>query len=182
MNDNSHYTEYTVEQKSEGKYRTRRLLLVLAYIVYAIAFFLFFTVGPIRIYPLIALLPVSLWMIVFFTWRYVSVEHEYTIASGTMTFADIYGGRSRKTMLEVKIKEMSEIAPLTEEARKKCSGAEFTQTYNFLSSQSTPDAFYAICNQEGSKKIVIFFEATEKALKIMKFYNSSALTMGKTRY
>ena len=182
MNENSNYTEYTVEQKAEGKYLTRRILLVLLYVVFTIGYFLFFTIGPIKLYPLIAILPIFLWILIFFTWRYVAVEHEYTIASGTMTFSDIYGNRSRRTLLEAKIKDMSEIAPLTEESRKKCTGEGISKVYDFLSTQSSPDAYYAICAKEGGVRIAIFFEATEKSLKIMKFYNSSAVTLSKTRY
>lgn len=181
MNESTNFAEYTVQQKAEGKYLTRKLLLIGFYVLFSVGYFLFFTVGPVKIVMLIALLPVFLWIIIHFTWRYGSVEHEYTIVSGTMTLTEVFGNRSRKVIFEAKIKDMSVIAPWNEEARSKLP-AGVIKTYDMLSTKSSPDAYYAICSVEGGQKILVLFEAIEKALKIMRFYNASAVVVTKTRY
>jgi Invasion protein B, involved in pathogenesis len=181
MNENSNFAEYTVSQKAEGKYLRMRILLLSGYIAFAAVYFWFFVLGPIKIPMLVALLPLFIWIIHFFTWRYADVEHEYTIASGTMTLSNVYGNRSRRTLFETKVKDMSVIAPWNEEAKAKLPNG-ITKTIDMLSSQKSPDAYYAICNAEGGQKVLILFDAIEKSLKVMKFYNATATTVTKTRY
>lgn len=181
MNENTNFVEYSVEQKPEGKYLARKILLIGFYVVFAAVYFFMLTLGPVKIPMLIALLPLFLWIIIFFTWRYAAVEHEYTIVSGTMRLAEVYGNKTHKTIIEVKIKDMSVIAPWNEEAKAKLP-AGISKTYNMLPSKSSPDAYYAVCGIEGGQKILILFDAIEKALKIMKFYNSAAIVVTKTRY
>jgi len=181
MNENSNFAEYTVSQKAEGKFLRRRILLIAGYILFAALYFWFFVMGPMKMPVFVSILPIFLWIIVFFTWRYVDLEHEYTIASGVMTLSDVYGNRSRKTLFETKVKDMSVIAPWNEESKAKLPNG-ITRTVNMLSSQKSPDAYYAICNVEGGQKVLILFDAIEKALKLMKFYNATAITITVTRY
>ena len=76
MNESINHVEYVVEQKPEGKNLTLRILLIAGYILFGLAYFIFFTV-KLKIVMLISLLPVFIWMLVFFTWRFAAVEHEY---------------------------------------------------------------------------------------------------------
>ncbi|HOA85354.1 MAG TPA: hypothetical protein PKN17_04925, partial [Bacillota bacterium] len=71
MNEFTSY-EFTVSQKYEGKYFWRRVALIAAYVFYVIAAFLIGAFARI-IVPLLAFVPLSAWVLVFFTWRYVSV-------------------------------------------------------------------------------------------------------------
>ena len=177
MNDSSNMAEYTVTQKAEGKYRTRRLLFILMYIGFALLYFLLFIT---KIPMLICILPIFIWMLVFFTWRFCSVEHEYSIASASVTFADIYGGRSRKTILEHKIKDMEKIAPLTDDAKADYADADIT--IDMRGSVHTPDGYFCTFRDESGKKTCVFFEATNKTLKAFKYYNSSTVMSTTLRY
>ena len=169
--------EYVVAPKKSGKYQLKRLLLMLSYVLYVVVLL---AVGLIvkLIVPLLALIPLSLWIIVFFTWRYVSVEHEYSIVSGEMTVADIYGGRSRKDLVVFRLKECAMIAPAHErqwQERAELFGAE--KVYSALSSPDAPDAYFAAFENEKGAKCIVYFEATERALRICRFYNPSATVM-----
>lgn len=55
--------EYTVEQKCEGKWRFRKALMLTLYILYTLAYFLIIYIT--RIIPLGALIPVTLWILIF---------------------------------------------------------------------------------------------------------------------
>ena len=79
--DSPGYSEYVVAKKAEGKNLLLRILLITLYMLFALSYFLFFTV-VLPIVMLIALLPLFVWMLVFFTWRYASVEIEYQMNSG----------------------------------------------------------------------------------------------------
>ena len=182
MNESSNYTEYAVRQKPEGQYLVRRILLILLYVAFGVGYFCFWTVGPIKITPMIAILPIFEWMLVFCTWRYASVEQEYTMASGVITFTDIYGSRSRKKKLEYTIKNMTKIAPATDEYKSEWSDAGKGRTFDFRGSVSSPDSYFFSCQDKSGKKVVVFFEATAKALKIFRFYNPSATVVSAVRF
>ena len=94
MNEFSNY-EFAVSQKVEGKWRAARLGLIAFYVIYPLVL-LFFTMQNPGFAPLYAFIPISLWLIIFITWRYVSVDYEYTTVSGTLTFTKVFGNRSRK--------------------------------------------------------------------------------------
>lgn len=129
--------------------------------------------------PFLALIPLCIWMLVFFTWRYVDVEFEISLISGTLTLSKIFGGRSRKRILEVRIKDMVAILPYTEENYEKVLRFSPTVEYRALSSNSSENAYFALFINDKEEKAVLFFEPDGeygKALKIMKFYNASSMT------
>ncbi len=172
--------EYVVAKKKTGNYAVKRVLLIVAYIFYALGLLLTGFMFEL-IVPLLALIPISLWIIVFFTWRYVSVEYEYSMVSGEVTVSEIYGGRSRKQKLIFRLKDCTMIAPLA--AREWQERAELfgaTKVYSALSAEDATDAYFATFENENKEKCIVYFEATEKALKICRFYNPSATVMTKT--
>ena len=173
MNDSANYAEYVVAQKSEGTYRLKRILMIVFYVLFIGG--VFATLCAVKIFPVIALLPVLGWFVIWQTWRFVSIEHEYVIASGTMTFTDILGNRTRKKLYEKKIKDMEKIAPMLPEYA--ADYADASVRYDWRGSVNSPDSYFFTCRDENGKKTVVFFEATNKAIKIMRFYNSQATVM-----
>lgn len=175
------YVEYSVECKSEGKLKMRKLWLILAYIAFVVLYFVLFTVIT-KIVPLVAILPLLVWILVFFTWRYTKVEYEYAILQGAFHFSVIYGGRTRKELLEVKIKDMTVIAPYEGEMIARTEAPDIARHYQFISSKDSPDRYAAIWVDEEGKKCSLLFEATNKTLKICKFYNQTATVVKQMRY
>ena len=183
MNDLFSTYEFVVAQKAEGRFLRRRILFVLMYIAYITAFL---TVGIItRIgIPLVALVPVTTWIIIFFTWRYVQVEYEYSITSGILVFTEIYGGRSRKKMLEVHIKDATAILPLSD-PRTEIEIERFAPetVYSGVPSKKAEDTYVMLFVDEKDKTkgqgkhIAFTFVATTQALKVLKYYNSLATTV-----
>jgi len=166
----NNYTEFTVAQKAEGTYRTKRLLMILLYAAYAVLYMLLFIT---KIPMLVALLPVTLWILIFFTWRFVSVEHEYMIASGVMTFVDILGGRSRQVLFAVTVKDMLEIAPVTGEG--KAWYADAKTVIDLRGSVKCTDGYAFTVKNDAGEKVAVLFAATDKAVKIMKYYNAATV-------
>ncbi len=188
MNEFNTY-EYTVAQKIEGKWKLARAGLITGYVLYVVIL-LFVGIFTRIIVPLLALIPVTLWMIVFCTWRYVKVEYEYSITSGIFTLSNVYGNRSRKKMLEIPIKDMTVVAPYNSEFPDQIADAdEKIQRFapevehKAVSSFDSPDVYYALYSDKNTgERGIIWFEATEKALKIFKFYNSTAAVVSKVRF
>ena len=92
------------------------------------------------------------------------------MTSGIMTFSRIYGGMRRKKVLELFIKDMREIAPRTAESDAKLRGRDIQKYYMFASHSTADDQYYALFEKDG-QLCVVYFEATEKTLKILRYYN-----------
>ncbi len=178
MNDFSTY-EYVVAQKLKGIEKLKKVGLVLLYVVFVIGWFIFGFAT--KLFPLLALCPVTLWMLIFFTWRYVQVDYEYSATSGVITFSEIYGNRSRKKLGEIILKSCTTIAPLNEKYDYLIDRFAPEKLINCLSCEGAEDAYFMLA-EVGGKKVVAYFEATEKFLKICRFYNAPATTVVKVRY
>ena len=168
------YFEYAVEEKNSGKNRLLRTMLVLAYVVYSAAFFILFY--TLLIPQIIALLPFTLLIIVPLTWRYVSVTHEYIISTGEISFAHIYANRKRKEIVKLPIRELCRVEPCAHQGRDE--KGNFFRTYDFRSSPDSPDAYRIVYNDEKGRRCLVLFDATKKALKLMRIYNPSGVVGG----
>lgn len=175
--------EHAVRRRAEGRLVAARVGLILVYILFVCGWLLFGLKTRILV-PLLALIPITLWMLVFFTWRYVSVEYEYSITSGVLTFSKIFGGRSRKKVFEVRLREVVRIAPLGDAAEYE-KGMAYRPERSFfgVSSLSAPDVYYLLfehAEKKQKRRAVYYFEATQKALHICRYYNPSATVMSET--
>ncbi len=170
MNEYSNYFEYCVEVKNEGALRLKRFLLVLAYILFPVV--LFSVLCLLRLYVLGCFTVILTAILCFFTWRYVQIEYEYIVVKGEMSFSKIFGRRSRREFLKVRIQDMSMLAPYKDsyKARADLIGKK----YFAVSSMKSPDIYAAIF-KEGKKneQAVVLFEATSKFVHLAKFYNSA---------
>ena len=118
----------------------------------------------------LAILPLAFLGIVLYFWKIFNCELEYSMVSGVMTFTRIYGGVKRKKVLELVIKDMREIAPRTSETSVELQVKGIEKIYMFSSHSTAIDQYYAIFEENG-KRCAVYFEATEKTLKILRYYN-----------
>ncbi len=172
MGDNaaSTFVNYGVKKKPEGKYRLSRILMITGYIVFALAFFVFF--ATMNILPIIALLPVLTWILVFFTWRFVSIEYEYYILDGEFRLTQVYGSKNMRELCRVRISAMDSVAPYRGENKAKADAFDEKDRICGVSSMDNPDIYYAVFKDESGASRAVFFEATEKTLKVIKYYKS----------
>ena len=103
--------------------------------------------------------------------RYASLEFEYTIAEGVVTFSEIYGKRARRVTREFEIRSCAVVAPRGDE-RLAAFGA--TDEYYAVSSAEAQNVYGAAYDAEKGKKTVVYFEATEQSLRIFRAYNPRA--------
>ncbi len=166
--------EYVVSPKAQRSWRVRRVLMIVAYVVYTVGAFVLGSISGLLV-PMLALVPLSTWIIVFFTWRYVSVEYEYSLTGGVMTLTYVYGGRSRKVAAEIRIKEASMIAPFDGEYIKRAEAYTPEETLDFTADLQHPDVYCLLYETEEERRGIVYFEATERALKILRYYNPSTV-------
>ncbi len=173
MDPSSTY-EYVASPRKQPAYRLKRALMVIAYAVYVVALLIVGMTTKLLV-PMLALVPLSLWIIVFFTWRYVSVEYEYSLTGGVMSLSYIYGGRSRKHVADIRIKSMSAVAPFDGEYIKQAEAYAPEHTLDFTSDLQKPEVYYALYETEEGRRGILYFEATEQTLKILRYYNSAVV-------
>ncbi len=167
--------EFSVEQKVEGKWRIYRILAAIGYIVFALSFF-FVAVRVRLLLPFVALVPIFVWMLVFFTWRFTRPEYELATVSNTLRFTIVYGNRTRRPQFEVEFRKMHKIAPYDERGEADVKRFAPDRVYCAASSMQAPNLYYAIW-EEDKRHYVLYFEPTDHLLKICKYYNSAATVL-----
>ena len=163
--------EFVVDERAEGKRKTVKFLGRFALLAFIGAFVAFTFI--IRM-PMLAILPLLLLGLVLYFWKIFNCELEYSITSGIMTFSRIYGGMKRKKVLEVTIKDFREIAPRTPESDAELKARGVSKTYMFASHSTAEDQDYATFEENG-QLCVVYFEATEKTLKLLRYYNHTTV-------
>ena len=164
--------EYTVSKKSEGGYRLHRLAMLLFYVVFIAAFFV--TLYKIGIIQVFALAPLLLWILIFFTWRYVSVEYKYRVESGKLIFFNVYGSKTHKQKATFHLKAAEAFLPL-EEAKTLIDEYKPQKTYSFLSSAKAPKDAYAFMIKDNGKRTLVLLEAPLSPRKEIVYYLSDAV-------
>ena len=170
---------FTVTKKPEGKYKQKRILFVLGYIAFGLLYF--FGLFTAHLYAFIAFIVLLEWILVFFTWRYVSVEYKYEIESSNVNFYVIYGGKSKKLMLTRHIKDFEEIKPLDNVVKEDIKNGKYTIVNDFRSSDNSEDGYYAAYTDENGRTAIVCFDGSQKTLKLFKYYNSKTV-VAPTRY
>ena len=164
--------EYTVRQKKPPTLVAKRISLVLFYVLWTLGLVLLgISFGLIA--PLLALIPLSLWVWVFLTWRLTQVEYEYSYFAGKLTVSRILGGRSRRVLCEITLRHLVSIRPCTEDAIARAESFGVSKPILAASSTDAPDLYVALWEEDGERG-VLYLEPNEKALKIIKNYNMSA--------
>jgi hypothetical protein len=151
-----------------------------AYILYVVVFFLAIYIT--RIFPLGALIPVTLWIIIYFTWRYVKPDYKYTIAQGDMTFTISYGKKKKPTKPKTSFKVSSAVA-IAPKAELADAIREFhpKHIYSAVPSVKSTDVYAALYENGAGERFVFYFVATAAALKLLRFLNSKTVVT-KTTY
>ena len=171
--------EYVVSEKKTTALVMKRISLILLYILWAVVLL----AGGMMIrlvVPFLAFIPLTLWILVFLTWRFTQVEYEYSFFSGKLTVCRILGGRSRKTLVTLTIKELAEVYPCRDEFVDKANAYRPDRTVYAASDRSASGLYAATWKDEEGRRCLLWFEPNEKALKILRYYNASALASART--
>ncbi len=167
MNEFENY-EYVIALKPCGKTRLKKAGLIALYILFVISWLAFGLNTP---FPaLLALIPLTTWILVFLTWRYSNVEYEYSVASGIVTFSKIFGGRSRKKVFELDLRSVERLIPIKDrDIERILNDYEPKFEISFLSSPDAPDAYLALFAEDDTK-CAVRLEILPKMMRSCKLY------------
>ncbi len=165
---NRGYAEFSVKKSSCGSYRSARIAVIVGYILLIGGLCVLLAIK----FPMgIAIMPILGWMLVFFTWRYVSVEYKYTVDHATFTAVAVYGGKSERTLVKLAAKDIECVEPFD------ATLADMAGTVDLRPFPDCPDSYMLMGVDGQGKKVCVLFEATNGILKALRFYNSKAVVM-----
>ena len=184
MDGSINYAEYTVTQKAEGKFLKRKLfwlavygLIIFAYIGLMVKLSNYGVLVAILTVPFI---PMTVMVVRYFTWnRFVKIEHKYEVVNAKLRITEGYGPKREEVVFENLLSEFSSIGPMDEAHREKWENAD--RILECRGSMKSPESYYARLEKDG-KSMVVRFEAINKMIKSMKFYNSSATDVKEMRF
>ena len=161
---------YATAKKSEGRLRLYRILLFSGYVLFSAGFFAFCYVNA--LIPVVAVLPLLLFIIHGFTWRYVSYDVVWQFEGGSMIFGRIYGRNTHriyKPMLEVRLADGVLCGPAE---LSKCEDAynECDRKWDFSSSKKSPDACVLIWRDAEGRYCGVRFDAISKVARLLKSF------------
>ena len=151
------YAEYEVSRRSEGKNRLARWLLCLFYIAFGGAYCVLFT-GVIKLPQVIAILPLLLWILIYFTQKLVRYDIKVKVESGNFS---VYKstGKKQRLVFSARVKTALAGGPATEMAVSP--GAK-----DLRGSAHSPEGWFLQFPEN-----TVLFEATAALVKALRFYN-----------
>ncbi len=181
VNEMANAAEFTVEKRVEGVYRLKRILLWIAYFAVPLIFMAVLMATSFGAVALIVFIPIYfpflLPKIVYPAFhRYVQIEYEYNIVSGGFLVNYIYGRKTRKPWLNpVNISSMDTIAPYSGSYKSDAEKNIYDIRYEAVAYMAHPDNYYATFTNENGQKCIVFFQATNKMLKLFSFHNRNTV-------
>ena len=167
MND-SQSLERLVKKKTEGKLLLFKIALIAGYVLFAVVGVLLAILladGNPTLLVLVAALDFCLYIC---TWRLSQIEYEYSVVSGTLYLAKIFGKSARREIFECELSRAKTVAPYSGQYKKDAEAAAPDKIYSVIPSKKTENLWFMLFESESEKKTMILFEADEQALRVLR--------------
>ena len=173
MSTSNNY-EKIVKVEYKGKHMAVFISAIMGYVLFfSIWLAAAFSASAVFV-PVITAGGLSTFLLVWLTSKYISLEYEYSFWYGQLTLSKIYGKKSRKTVAVADIKDMLMIAPATEEYIAKAEHFSPDKRVIAVSSEDAENIWLLVSGGEDEPKILVFFEADERSLSILRSANPIA--------
>ena len=153
--DSPNYAEFTYEKKNEGKVRLARNLMICGYVLYLVVFFLACYLS--RVIPVFALAPLTLWIIIFFTWKLVKYDCYFEFKAGMLELGTVKvnkkGDRRKNQLVSIHVKEAIS-ATLYDPKSDDLKTVE--KVYDLSESQHSDKRILIIFEKDGKRQAAIF--------------------------
>ncbi len=167
--------EHVVGRKKEGLYRFKKSAIIALLIIVPLLIIL----TCMAFANQVVYLRYSIFLVPLFVWlgaklgpilaAYGEEAYEYSIASGEIEFATIYGDRFRREIIAFELKDLEACKPYFSNDRS-LENERFDVTYKAVSSMNAPHIYYAVFKDKKDNRCIIYFEVTKKSLKMIKTY------------
>ncbi len=171
--------EHAVERKKTGLYRFKKAAIISLWIIIpAVIIIICFALSALSdklialrysifLVPLVAFFALKLGPM---TAAYGEETYEYSVASGEMSFAKIYGDRFRREWFSFTLAKAEKCAPYNDTFGSEADNGRFDHIYKAVSSFDAPNIYYAIFRNDRDERCIVFFEVIKKSLRLIKTY------------
>lgn len=168
-------SEYTVKPpKKYAKLRKKKLGLIFLYCFLTVASVFICAVwlpsNELTVAALVALL-FLIGVFVFFSWRHVKPEYEYSLLDGELTISVIYSGATRKTLNTIDIRKAVLIAPTNGLYSSKLNEYSPENIYHFVFTPEQAEYFILFTDSD-DKKAVAYIHAPSEIARQFKRLNA----------
>lgn len=162
----SNGAQFVVKKKPDKAQKASRFLFIMLYILFTVGYCVLFLVVT-KIPYVLAILPILVWMLYFFTWNRLWKESAFVVDKGYFYIYRV-NGRNRATLAEkVHLADSSLIAPATEEYLSTLDSDVLQKDYS--TEPGCEDRYFIVYDSEG-KKTASYFVASQKLLTALKYY------------
>ena len=88
---------------------------------------------------------------------------------------ELYACKSMRELCRVRVSAMKTVAPYSGEYKAIADAVKESNRIEAVSSMSAADIYFGVFDRDGAE-YAIFFEATEKTLKVLRYYNQNTVT------
>ncbi|MBR6744304.1 MAG: hypothetical protein IKM00_03695 [Clostridia bacterium] len=173
-NAGANYAEFAVARKPDGKIRTQRFLFILTYLAFALAYCFVFLV-LVKMGPVIAILPLFLLIMWFFTWKLTKIEYMYIVTQGYLHVYQYNGYNNAKEVLKANLSENEGVYPAGD-ADYAAFAKECEETLDYSAGKNTDDLYSAVFRING-KKTAVYFTASAKVLTGMRYFGGEKVVV-----
>ncbi len=165
--DLPNHAEYTVERRAEGKNLLARLLLVGGYVLFGLAYFAVAVVT--RVVPVVAILPMFIYIFVLATWRYVTPFYSVRTGAGVLSVIEIISAKNKPQRLQITLKEATSFVPVRANtaAADKARGLVI---YDYRGTVKSSTAYGLYFTDAKRRRAVLYIETTEKLVRSVNRY------------
>lgn len=176
--------EHVVERKKEGLYKYKAYAIASLFVIIPVVFIvicmaiagvsknLVFLRWSIFLVPLFVFIAAKFGPIAT---AYGRVAYEYSVSSGEMSFAKIYGDRFRREWVSFKLSDAERVAPYAGQYVAEADRGSFFAVYKACSSMDAPHLYYCVFKDSKSRRCIVYFEVIKKSLRMIKTYCPSAV-------
>ncbi len=175
--------DFTVKKKVEGKYLLQKILYFVLFfaVIIAIIAIAAITGTGLLIVALGAISVLLAWIVWYFTYRYVDLSYSYAIEGGELVATVIYGEKSDRLLLRIKMSQIDRVAPYEGEEKAAIEAEHFDEKISLVSSLSAQDIYFVKFHREDGRRGLVLLEVCEKTLRAFKYYGGESVTVKKTR-
>lgn len=165
--------EYTVSEQKTGFLLFKRISLIAVYILWAaILLVAGLLTGQLLVFAVFV--PITLCPLIAFSWRRTKVEYEYSFFAGTLTVSRILGGKSRRILTEVALKNLQAVYPCEGDYIERAERFGAKKIVMAASSENAERLCVALWTDENDTKTALYFEPNDRAVRLMHSENYSA--------
>lgn len=173
-NSGANYAEFAVARKPDGRIKMQRFLFVLLYLAFSLLYCFVFLV-LVQMGPVIAILPLFLLIMWFFTWKLTKVEYMYIVTQGYFHIYRYNGYNNAKEVLKEKLIENKGVYPVGDSDYEKFA-KECEAELDYSAGKNTDDRYFAIFLVDG-KKTAVYFTASSKLLTGMRYFGGEKVVV-----